>query len=198
MSDALVVEGRAFARAVLDRQQEIRPGDAFKGGVAMRAEEGELWLHPYMFRLVCKNGAIVAQTVTTRHVDLQVSLPEVAQFLIEEGVKACCAAEVFDVNVGRVRTLAEKQMDKTMMLMALMSRHGGMLSTPLMQNVIREMLGREMTAYDAMNGITARAREERDPVMKWELEELGGSLAVLKVPERPRMPAAAVRRGVLV
>src|SRR5579859_2966192 len=49
-----------FARAVINRRREIRPGDSFQGGVALRAEAEYVEVKPYLFRLVCRNGAITA------------------------------------------------------------------------------------------------------------------------------------------
>jgi len=50
-----------FTRSVLPRVEEARPGDQLQGGVALKANEAGVWLHPYVLRLVCRNGAIVAQ-----------------------------------------------------------------------------------------------------------------------------------------
>src|SRR5262249_16488363 len=48
---------RLFARSVLPAVAEVRPGDRVQGGVAVRACEGQVWVHPYVFRQVCRNGA---------------------------------------------------------------------------------------------------------------------------------------------
>src|SRR5271154_3563784 len=54
---------RLFVRAVLPELREVRPGDNVQGGVAMKGTEEGVWLHPYVFRLVCRNGAIRAEAV---------------------------------------------------------------------------------------------------------------------------------------
>src|SRR5690348_13979258 len=69
VSDAFDDGRRLFARSVLPRIEALRPGDKVQGGVALRANEQEIWLHPYLFRLVCRNGAIIAQTLSTRHLE---------------------------------------------------------------------------------------------------------------------------------
>src|SRR3954451_10419523 len=46
---------RLFARAVLPEHEEISPGDTMQAGVAIRSVTGEILVHPYLFRLVCKN-----------------------------------------------------------------------------------------------------------------------------------------------
>jgi hypothetical protein len=52
--------GRLFARSVLPGLHEVGTGDKVHGGVALMATEGEVSVHPYVFRLVCRNGAIMA------------------------------------------------------------------------------------------------------------------------------------------
>src|SRR5215216_4320383 len=59
---------RLFARSTLPAPIELAPGDRVQGGVAIRASEGEIAVHPYTFRQVCSNGAIHAHAVQTRRV----------------------------------------------------------------------------------------------------------------------------------
>src|SRR5439155_18888193 len=60
---------RLFVRSVLPRLREERTGDKLQGGVALRASECDISVHPYVFRLVCKNGAIMAHAIQTRHIE---------------------------------------------------------------------------------------------------------------------------------
>ncbi len=39
------------------------------------------------------------------------------------------------------------------------------------------------SAFDLMNAVTAVARDQRDPEVRWRLEELGGGVPALKFPE---------------
>ena len=66
--DAYDDGARLFLRAVLPPTDEVRPGDAVQGGVAVRAAGPEILVHPYTFRQVCTNGAIHAQALETRQV----------------------------------------------------------------------------------------------------------------------------------
>src|SRR5205085_9108539 len=47
---------RLFLRATLPRFREVGPEDTLQCGVAVRAEEEQVYIHPYVFRLLCKNG----------------------------------------------------------------------------------------------------------------------------------------------
>jgi hypothetical protein len=188
VTDRVEVRGRLYARSVLAPELEVEAGDGFRGGVALRAQEGEVWLHPYLFRLICRNGAILAQTVETRHLDLQTGTPDAARELIREGVATCCAPAVFKANVDRVRSLAEREMDHMMILMSVLSRHSDQLTPEILEQLMDTLTGGEVTRYEAMNRITARGRESGDPEVRWGLEEMGGSLALLPEPVTPRMP----------
>src|SRR3954466_447143 len=58
-----------IGRAVLQSDAEIRPGDVVKGGVAIRVTGAEILVHPYTFRLVCTNGAVVAHALGSRRIE---------------------------------------------------------------------------------------------------------------------------------
>ena len=56
-SDAIIV------RALLPGTAEVRPDDVHHRGIAMRCSGPTIELHPYTFREVCSNGAIMAQSI---------------------------------------------------------------------------------------------------------------------------------------
>ena len=91
---------RLFTRSLLPSVADVRPNDKLQGGVALKATEREICLHPYLFRLVCKNGAIRAHAIQTRRIDLSdVLLPEIAAESLREAVSACCTKEAFAEGV---------------------------------------------------------------------------------------------------
>jgi hypothetical protein len=57
---------RLFTRSVIPLFDDVRTGDRVQGGVALKMTKEEAWLYPYVFRLVCRNGAIMAQTLESR------------------------------------------------------------------------------------------------------------------------------------
>src|SRR5947209_18288497 len=57
VSDAYDDGARLFLRSVLPAMEEVRPGDRMQAGVGVRVTGGEIWVHPYTFRQVCRNGA---------------------------------------------------------------------------------------------------------------------------------------------
>src|SRR6266581_1184536 len=70
VSDTFDDGARLFTRSILPRGREVRPKDRVQGGVALKATEQEIWVHPYIFRLVCRNGAIMAHAIQTRHITI--------------------------------------------------------------------------------------------------------------------------------
>src|SRR4051794_37919290 len=48
---------RLLARSVLPGLREVGRDDLVQGGVAIRATDREIRVHPYLFRQVCQNGA---------------------------------------------------------------------------------------------------------------------------------------------
>jgi hypothetical protein len=45
---------------------ELKPGDRVRNGVALFASGTDIAVHPYIFRQVCKNGAIMPCVTGTR------------------------------------------------------------------------------------------------------------------------------------
>src|SRR5258708_18408321 len=115
---------RLFTRSILPHLAEVRPRDRVQGGVALKATGADIWLYPYLFRLVCKNGAIIAQTLETRPLaDLHLLEPDAALCAVRESIEACCAGEVFTDVIGKMRTACDRQADFLLTLMPLLSQH---------------------------------------------------------------------------
>jgi hypothetical protein len=163
---------RLFTRSVLALADDVRPGDRLKGGVALRATEQEVWVHPYLFRQVCRNGAIVAQALETRYVaDLQLYDDDEARHVIAEGVQ-------------QMRSAAASQVELALMMLPLMARISGLnganLSAEIIERFFREG---DRSRFGLVQAITSVARDNIDPDVRWNLEELGGALAAGIIPE---------------
>lgn len=171
---------RLFTRSVLNLAEDVRPGDRLKGGVALRATELEVCVHPYLFREVCRNGAIVAQALETRHLaDLSLFDADEARHLIREGIEACCGEEVFAEGVGQMRSAAASHVDLALMMMALLARIGELTGANLAAEIIdRFFRDGDRSRYGMVQAITSVARDNIDPDVRWNLEELGGAVAV--------------------
>jgi hypothetical protein len=183
---------RLFARSVFPRIEDVRPGDRFRGGVALKATSEGIWLCPYLFRLVCKNGAVMAETLNSQFLgDLEEQEPETALNSIREGIRACGAPEVFMDTVHRVRRACDVRLDAPLRsLLQLTSLSSGGRHTVLRRQIMDRFFREEDRSHFGLaNAVTAVARDMRDPDLRWNLEELGGRIAVVSVFRQPASEA---------
>src|SRR5262249_12559222 len=98
VSDRFDEGTRLFLRAVLPGERAVRPGDRLRGGVALRATQEEVSVHPYVFRQVCSNGAIRAHATQSLHIERSEFAPGAVEDVVErlrQAVRDCCADDAF-------------------------------------------------------------------------------------------------------
>jgi hypothetical protein len=187
---------RLFARSVLPGTFEVRPGDRLQGGVAVRVVAQEVTVHPYVFRQVCRNGAIVAQILETRRLERPeepLALPGAAEEVLTElaeQVRACAAGEVAAGAVEQIRSTQALDAERIVNLLPLLSRLVPEAATTLFAQIMDQFTReRDRSAFGLMNAITATARDTHDPELRWRLEELGGGIPALR-PTPQRQPGS--------
>jgi hypothetical protein len=213
VSDAIEAGGWSFLRSVLPATRDVQPKDRLQAGVALRSSELEAWVHPYVFRQVCSNGAIFAHAIQSYHLaDLDLRSPDEREALIREAVQVCRAPEAFEGAVAGMRaamgqTVEERHALEIASMMINLTRspghRSGAADRRLFEMVMRITEGFQQqpvrTRYTLMNAVTATARDTREPALRWRLEELGGAIASGLMPKNPRMPhRAEVRDAVTV
>ncbi len=172
---------RLFARSLLPWVADVRPNDKLRGGVALKATECEICLHPYLFRLVCTNGAVRAHAIQTRRIDLSdVFLPEAAGETLREAVQACAVKEAFLEGIAEVRSATERGVDLALELMPMLMRMSqGRSDARALQEILFRFMGEpDRSRFGLMNAITSVARDTQDQDLRWRLEELGGGVLV--------------------
>jgi hypothetical protein len=192
---------RLFLRSVLPAVREVRPNDPVQGGVALLAVDQDIYVHPYIFRQLCRNGLITAQTIQTRRIqrvgsDALAFAPVDAEIEIRDVVRLCATTEVFSNTADHMRSAIERRADLAISLSLLPS------STHKRDEVLSEVLARFEKARDnslfgLVNAVTSVARDEPDPETRWRLEELGGSM-LIPVPPTPRPDSALADLAVQV
>ncbi len=183
VSDTFDDGRRLFLRSILPDVTEVRQGDRVQGGVALRANGREAWVHPYVFRQVCKNGAIMARAIQTRHVeDFELREPDEVLAEVREAVEACCAPEAFSEAAERMRSSQEVAIDLALTLMPFAARFPGAILSQLMRQFFGEG---DRSAFGLGNAITATARDQSDPDLRWRLEEFGAGVFADPTPGRP-------------
>jgi hypothetical protein len=189
---------RLFVRSLLPHVADARQKDRMQGGVALRATEDELWLHPYLFRQVCSNGAVMAQAIESLHVEfLGVYTVEEGTAMLREAIAKCAQQHVFARSIGRVRSTTSLAMDWLNLIPHLSHfQSAGILTRFLGQIIDRFQVDADHTHFGLMNAVTSVARDTHDPEDRWRLEELGGGIGALLRPRQPSDASGLVAAGV--
>lgn len=187
-------------RTVLPMVREVLPSDQVQGGVAVLVEGPEVFVHPYVFRQVCRNGAIWSEAIQTRRiprVEFGASSPAIENVMagLREALNVCSRPSTFLDAIARMRSAAEVRADMLLHLLPLISHWPRDLASRTFEQVFgRFREGRDVSVFGLMNAVTSLARDERVPKTRWRLEELGGAvLAGVRPVPRPLSTAARAR-----
>lgn len=186
VTDSIEHEGALYARSTLEREMEVAPGDRMRAGIAMRATDQDIRVHPYVFRLVCKNGAIHSTAINTELISLEdpVIDPLIA---LREAIHVCARPEAFARATDQVRGAMEREADIMLLFLPLLSRVSRTQAPHLLSMIAQHFnRTRDRSRYGLMNAVTATARDTKDPETRWRLEELGALVPAL----RERAPTA--------
>ena len=185
-----------FARAVHTHPVEICPGDTVRGGVALRTIGEVVDVHPFVFRRVCTNGAIMAEALQSqrvRRVELAAPSEVITAALddVRAAIRACGNPAAFADAVGMMRRAVRQPPDMLIALLPMLSeiRH----RNPAFFGEILERFERELdrSAFGLVNAVTSIARDTPDPERRWRIEELGGTMLALMPPDRKSRPSSA-------
>jgi hypothetical protein len=174
---------RLFLRAVLPDEREVRSGDRLRAGVAVRATPEEISVHPYVFRQVCSNGAILAHATQSRRIERNVFLPgdgPEVEVALREAVRACCLEDAFASGFDEIRSSLDSTIDLALTMMPLMSRLAEKeAGHTIFQTILNRFFeSRDTSRFGWMNAVTSVARDTTDPEVRWRLEEFGGGIPV--------------------
>lgn len=189
VKDAFDDGRRLFLRSILPPVREVRPDDMVNPGVAMRATEEDVWIHPYLFRQVCTNGAIMAHSIESRHIRIAtLSAADDAEWTLRAAIRDCSTQEVFATSASEMRSTVDREADLAITMMSFMGRMGAGEDSRVITDILEQYFNSgDHSAFGWMNAITAVARDTENPEMRWRLEEAGGGVpAALR--DRPLMP----------
>lgn len=203
--DCLADSRRLFLRSVLPFADEVRPRDRVQGGVAVMAGDLDICVHPYTYREVCRNGAIMARIVETHRIervesDASADVVEEVLSEVREVVRQCSAPEVFSRVAERLQSAAQTRADLAIHLIPLLSRLSQGLSPEIASRIVAHFTSEgDDSVFGLVNAVTRVARDERDPKVRWGLEELGGGIpSLLRPAPRPGDTAADLLRSELL
>jgi hypothetical protein len=153
-----------------------------KAGVAARVTPDDVLICPYVFREVCRNGLLVTLAGEARQVERVSSESECgsARFELHAAVEACLRPEAF-ATIRKQITHALTRPAVTGADFLAMLAHGlhgqqGMETKIWRQIDHRFRRGGDESVFGLVNAVTSVARDQRDPHLRWRLEELGGGV----------------------
>ncbi len=175
---------RLFLRSTLPESREVFPGDRLRAGVALRTQGTCVLVHPYVFRVVCRNGEILPRTLDTCSVERLEAWAgagpcEEVLAQVRRAVRASADATAFARAVQGMRAAAEVEADELLEVLSALPR---VLGRAVVESVL-ERFDREgdRTLFGLINAVTSTARDAPDPETRWRLEELGGGIAAGRV-----------------
>jgi hypothetical protein len=179
---------RLIVRSLLPHVGDALPNDRMQAGLALRATDEELWLHPYLYRQVCRNGAVIAQSIETLHIGcLDLYTLEEGTVVLREAIANCAEERVFTRAMHNIRISAMTEVDMLLNLMPYLRHFREIGAGNFIDEILARFLGeRDRTHFGLMNAVTSVARDTHDPDDRWRLEELGGGIGAGL---RPRKPA---------
>ncbi|MCZ6529502.1 MAG: hypothetical protein O6949_04105 [Chloroflexi bacterium] len=173
-----------FTRAVLPKNEKVARRDRVDKGVALKAAWEDIWVHPYVFRRVCINGAIVAQAVATKHVmNTEHVSPIEMEIDLRESVRMCIQEQDFEGYVEKIKRARGLFPDPRLTLMPHLSRLPADQASQILEDTHRRFAkGADESRYGLINAVTSLARDTRNPELRWSLETIGGALIVTSTP----------------
>src|SRR5262249_47929695 len=103
--------------------------------------------------------------------------------LVREAVESCCERNVFATAATQMRTAAQQPIDAVLSMMPFLTRTLAFTPEMALRIFERFLHEKDRTRFGIMNAITSVARDTRDHVTRWDLEKLGGRIAVMEIPK---------------
>ncbi len=179
--DTFVDGARLFVRSVLPRTCEVAQYDRAQAGVALRAAGEEIFVYPYIFRLVCTNGAILAHVLDAKQITHTYGMPRPEiESAVRATVQLCCSEDWFVAAADQLRLARETEDDVALRhLAAVITHFPGETGARLIDAILNGWMNSgERSRFGLMNVVTALARDTADPEARWRLEELGGRIGI--------------------
>jgi hypothetical protein len=174
-----------------------------KAGVALRSSGPAIQVHPYTFRLVCTNGAIMEHAFQSRSITrVEVESPIVSAGSYEsatvlaavgEAVRECAKPEAFTDAIRDMRSAAETGLDNSVALWTFFERISSIVGRQAAMRLLEHFNATpdpDRSAFGLLNAVTSVARETPDPETRWRLEALGGGMPAWLV-RAPKMAPSA-------
>lgn len=208
-----ITESRLYIKAVMPKiEGEVRKGDVVQAGVVISNSEvgqGSVSIQPMIYRLVCKNGAIMADSkFSARHVGGKMGGTEdIAHLLSNEAlmaddraimlkvrdvIRASFDEAVFQQRLSLMKDATRDKIEGDVVeaVQLLAKRHS--LNDSESGGILRQLIeGADLTRYGLHNAVTRHAQDVASYDRATELETLGGSILNLNPGEWRTLALAA-------
>ena len=173
-----------FSRAVMPKNKKVARKDRVDSGVALKAAWEDIFVHPYVFRRVCINGAIVAQAVATKHVmNTEHVSPVEMEIDLRESIRMCIEDQDFEGYAEKMKRARNLFFDPLQTLMPYLSQLPADQASEVLEETHRRFAeGADESRYGLINAVTSLARDTRNPELRWSLETIGGGLILTSKP----------------
>ncbi|MHC4341434.1 MAG: DUF932 domain-containing protein [Planctomycetota bacterium] len=173
VSDAFNDGQRLFARSILPAAMRVSGDDVVEPGVALRYMNDTVEVRPYVHRVVCRNGAILAFSGHGRSIHF--ATPDQDRDAIRQAIHAAAAPETFHEFVVTMRESRRHRPDPALFLIAF-RRRAGFDDAAMLDVLERFRKDGGFTLFAMANAVTALARDTRDPVKRWDREAAGAEI----------------------
>jgi hypothetical protein len=173
VSDAFNDGQRLFARSILPGATRVSGDDIVEPGVALRYMDDTVEVRPYVYRVVCRNGAIVAFSGHGRSIHF--ATPDQNTDAIRHAIQAAAAPETFHEFVAAMRDSRRHRLDPAPLVIAL-RRRAGFDDAAVLDVLERFRKDGGFTLFAMANAVTELARDTRDPVKRWHRETAGAEI----------------------
>jgi hypothetical protein len=182
LTDDVTDGWRLYARGVLPPQADVAPKDFVKPGIALRCTDGEVEVRPYVHRVVCRNGAVIAHSGAGRRVDLRATGDTERQLQeVREAIHAAAEPGAFRDFVASMRSARGVRPDLPLIVMSAM-RRADLDESTLLDFMERYRRGGALDLFAIGNAMTSLGRDTTDPERRWRREAFGAAIFARVLP----------------
>jgi len=177
--------GNYYIRSLVPGEEVVAKNDSIQSGVALRIKRPSIFICHYTLRRICTNGLMMRNHGFAREIRrvespaddyaVQCVLAE-----ISEAIAEFASPEHRTFVAQRMRAARGMSLEGLPHLEALRNRLRAVAGESVFRGIGRRFRSNgDSSLFGLVNAITATARDEADPGLKWRLEELGGEILTL-------------------
>lgn len=163
--------------ATLTVSDALLKGDYVQGGVALYYSPTLIAIHPYLFRLICESGLLIANTpedcIIWQQGDAELNEKTLDTHL-ETAVQCCTKKDTFLPTITSLKTALSQEVIllKEILSLPRLTEDNSLLDELLKHAIVED----EDTAFGLINTITATARDINMPQTCYQLQKLAGEI----------------------